>query len=105
MALVEGDSQRYFKNTMPSAHYDDLTADGRVTSPSRPNRAATEISDLRLQLRDEIDRLALVIRELKAQADSVQKAADALGEELLFDSSEVPSAVSRVSHRDGRLIR
>lgn len=89
---------------MPSIPCDNLTADGNVSSSSRLNRPATKTSNLRLQLRDEIDKLALVIRELKAQADTVQKAADALGDELLFDSSEIPS-VSRSGHRDGRLLR
>ncbi len=58
-------------------------------------------SDLRVQLQDEIDKLALTIRELKAQADNVQRVADALGEELLHDASgEMPDI--RLIHRDGQ---
>ena len=40
-------------------------------------------NDLRLQLRNEVDKLALMLSEFKAQADKVQDVADALGEQLL----------------------
>ena len=79
-------------------HDANLITAGKV-SVSIQNKHGKQ-SDLRLQLRDEIDKLALSIRELKAQADSVQKAADALGDELLFDSCDTPSEF-RLSRRSG----
>jgi len=80
-----------------------LIAFAKASSSSIQNKRGKK-SDLRLQLRDEIDRLALYIRELKAQADSVQKAADALGDELLCGNSE-GLLKTEVSHRDGDDLR
>ena len=71
----------------------------KVSGSSMRNRNGKR-SDLRSQLQDEIDKLALTIRELKAQADNVQKAADALGEELLDDGvNETPNI--RLIQRNG----
>lgn len=72
---------------MPNAN---LIPFGKENVSAIQNRRSKK-SDLRLQLRDEIDKLALSIRELKAQADKVQRAADALGEQFLFDRSETLS--------------
>ena len=63
----------------------------KVSPTSIPNKRRTDKSDLHLQLRNEIDKLAIFIRDLKAHADSVQKAADALGDELLVDGSDRPA--------------
>ncbi len=76
----------------------------KVTPSSIPDRRAANKTDLRLQLRDEIDKLAVFSRQLKAQADRVQEAADALGEELSLDGSDGQPNV-RLSARNGRLPR
>ena len=60
--------------------------------------------DLRVQLRDEIDRLALFVHELKTQADNVQKMADALGDQLLAENSDGVQKI-RVRRKDGHLRR
>jgi len=72
----------------------------KVSPSSTPNRRRTDKSDLHLQLRNEIDKLAIFIRDLKAHADRVQKAADALGDELLLNG---PARPTNTSYRNGRL--
>jgi hypothetical protein len=86
---------------MPDAN---LIAFRKVSASSMPTKRRIDKSDLRMQLRNEIDKLALFVGELKAIADSVQKAADALGDELLLDSSD-SSSDARFSHNGGRLSR
>ena len=81
---------------MPDANVITL----RKVSASVRNKHGRKL-DLRAQLQDEIDKLALTIRELKAQADNVQRVADALGDELLCEGSgEMPDI--RLIHRDGQ---
>jgi hypothetical protein len=72
----------------------NLVSLGKVTAISIPNRRRTDKSDLHLQLRNEIDKLAIFIRDLKAHADRVQKAADALGDELLLNDPDRPTSTS-----------
>ena len=57
----------------------NLVSIGKVIAPSIPSRRRTDKSELHMQLRNEIDKLAIFIRDLKAHADRVQRAADALG--------------------------
>ncbi len=73
----------------------------KLRRASISNKESASKSDLCLRLRNEIDRLALSISELKAQADRVQRAADALGDELLLDNSDAESTIP-VSNRNVR---
>jgi len=77
----------------------NLVSIGKVIAPSIPSRRRTDKSELHMQLRNEIDKLAIFIRDLKAHADRVQRAADALGDELLLSGSDRPS---NASYRNGQ---
>ena len=55
---------------------------------------------LRLQLQKDVDRLAVLLEEVRKQTDRVQTAADAIGEKFLSDGQPDPSAL--VGQNDGR---
>jgi hypothetical protein len=62
-----------------------------------------------LQLRIEIDKLALLLEEVKRQSERIQAAADDIGQKLQLNSEgESPAnerATSRARARQGRLLR
>lgn len=51
-----------------------------------PSASAAERNDSALKLRMEVDKLALLLEQVKRQSDRVQEAADAMGLRLLPDS-------------------
>lgn len=56
---------------------------------------------LRLQLQKEVDRLAILLDEVKKQTERVQTAADAIGDTFLSDQPKDASALP--AHNDGRV--
>lgn len=49
---------------------------------------------LRLQLENELDKLALLIQQVREQSARVQAAADAIGDRMLMDTSDRPPSTN-----------
>jgi hypothetical protein len=77
-----------------------LIALEKLARPQAPNPGVDAL-DLRLQLRDEMDRLALFLEQVKVQAERVRHVADALGNEFFLTSLAAPQDV-RSPRRNGR---
>ena len=67
-----------------------------TSSPSGTKKTSTQLSSgkdeikLRLQLAKEIDKLALLMQEVRDQSARVQAAADAIGDKTLLAASSQP---------------
>jgi len=72
--------------------------------PLTEHRNGSDHSGLRLQLESELDKLALLIQQVREQSARVQAAADAIGDGMLLDiSKQSPSANIGGNRRNAKL--
>lgn len=72
---------------------------GAAKNRAFPNVGSEGQRELGLQLRREVDRLALLLEQVRKQSERVQAAADAMGCNLVFD---LQSAVSSNSGQNSK---